>query len=133
MVPSLSFASFGNPNRHQQFLFLFDCWNPKIIMCSFVSQYLLLAAIVSCYIRMFIACWLRSSAYGCARLALPSQWLVKSFVTDGAKIVFCNFGKSESTPKFDVFYLCESQDHSLLFSLRIFIAYCYCVVLYISV
>ena len=49
--------------------------------------------------------------YGCARLTLPSQWLVKSFIANGAKIVFCNFGNSESTPNFGVFFhLCESQD-----------------------
>ena len=41
----------------------------------------------------------RLFVYGCARLTLPSQWLAKSFVTDGAKIVFCNLWKSGSTPQ----------------------------------
>ena len=72
--------------------------------------------------------------YGCARLTLPSQRLVKSFVTDGAKIVFCNLWRSESTPQIDVLFMFMLiQDHSVLFTVTIFIVYCYCVLLYTRV
>ena len=97
MVPRLSFVTYGDPNRRKFDVFLHVVFNLKTILCCLLLQYLLFVAIVCCYFPVFNACWLLSSAYGCVRLTLPSQRLVKSFVTDGAKIVFCNFWRSEST------------------------------------
>ena len=102
------------------------CWGLRRARNSKQASWKYRCSYVYTYEYMYI--------YGCARLTLPSQWLVKSFVTDGAKIVFYKFWKSELTPTFDVFFdLCESQDHSVLFCVTIFIACCHCVWLYTRV
>ena len=132
MAPRLSFATFGNPNRHQNLMIFCLCESQDHSVLFIVTIFIVYCHCV--YIPVFNACWLLSSAYGCARLTLPSQWLAKSFGTDGAKIVFCNLWKSKSIPIFYVCScLCESQDHSVSFTVTIFIVYCYTVLLYTRV
>ena len=86
------FCNLWRSESTQSFMFSFVYVNLKIILCCLLLQYLLFIAIVCCYFLVFNACWLLSSAYGCVRLTLSSQRLVKSFVTDGAKIGFASFG-----------------------------------------